>query len=435
MKGKINFDCYKNSGGADKLNAINYTGVKLNKYDKVIISHGETKESNYNALNFSNSYASRVLTDQCWPQKNTIYSVQRTASSSSPLDIYRRYGHKWFRYNTGSNKSYDEGAGFHYTNDGKVIYYNYEYNSSVLIINNDFNITSLPSYSIYLGQHNNKSYAIQKSNGNICEYDLNTNTLLSNTLYSTGKIQYGEIRDGKIIVSSATKIFILYFDTDDSIKLENTITCTNLYSRALTGAQLGDYMFTSTTKSNITTNSSTSSGYLKCYKLTVNALDGKYIYVEETPKILEKFTTQSCTMNYNPCSGFLTIGTIDNVYMYKFDTQTKEFTEIPLTNVLPEKQESSLYKACVSPDGSEILVSSFASSTISSKVSLTGYNQTIALRNNLENIDVNNYTAIVTKEARPYENVEVTALVPYTANITFNVSPSANNITLIEGEN
>ena len=38
MKGKINFDCYKSSGGADKISAINYTGLELNKYDKIVIS-------------------------------------------------------------------------------------------------------------------------------------------------------------------------------------------------------------------------------------------------------------------------------------------------------------------------------------------------------------------------------------------------------------
>lgn len=435
MKGKINFDCYKNSGGTDKITAINYSGVKLNKYDKVIISEGETKESDFTAFNISNSYSSRALADQTWARKNTIYSVQRISSSSAPFEIYKRYDKKWFRYNTSSNKDYDQGASFHYTNDGKIIYYSYEYNHNTMIINNDFSTTVPPTYCIYLGQHNNKGYVIQKSTGNIYEYDLETNAWTSGVLYTTGKIQFASMRDDKIIVTSATTIFILSFDTDDSIYLENSISSTNIYSKFITGAKYNDYLFTSTMVGNQAINNSAYIGNLRCFKLIKNALDDTYTYIEETPKILEKFTTQPCTMNYNPFCGFLTIGTMDNVYLYKFNHQTKEFIEIPLTDVLPEKLETSLYKGCASPDGSEILVTSYTTSTASSKISLTGYKEIVALCDNIENIEAHTYNATITEDALPYERVEANTIVPYTATITFNVSPSANNLILTEGEN
>ena len=150
MKGKINFDCYKNSGGADKISAINYTGQELNKYDSVVISDGETTLSNYDSLNISNSYTSRHITDVTWPKKNAIYDALRTGATNYPGNIYARYNKKWFKYTTSNSKDYDTGAGFHYTNDGKVIYYNYESNRPCILIDNNFNLISLPSYCNFL---------------------------------------------------------------------------------------------------------------------------------------------------------------------------------------------------------------------------------------------------------------------------------------------
>ena len=69
MKGKINFDCYKSSGGADKISAINYTGLELNKYDKIVISDGETSPSDDTALSLANTYANRFTVDVAWPKK------------------------------------------------------------------------------------------------------------------------------------------------------------------------------------------------------------------------------------------------------------------------------------------------------------------------------------------------------------------------------
>jgi hypothetical protein len=435
MKGKINFDSYKNSGGADKVSAINYTGLELNKYDTVVISEGETDLSNYNCFNSANTYANKVISDYAWPKKNAIYDVTRTSTTSYPCEIYKRYNQTWFKYVTSGSKDHDDGAGFHYTNDGKVIYYNYEFNHNCLLIDNKFNFTTLPSYCIYLGTHHNKSYVINKNGGKIYEYDLATNTLISNILYTAGTVCYGTIVDGRIILSSNTTIWILKFDTDDSIKLENTTTSTNIYTRAITGTQLGDYMITSTTKSCQAINTPTSVGSLKCYRLEQQVNDGTYSYIEYTPKILENFTNQPCTINYNPRNGFLTLGTVDGVYLYHYDNISKTFTEIPLNLELPEKAETAMYRGCASPDGSEILVGTITSAGFSVKIYLTGYNKKVALLDDLENIGPKNYTAIVSETSLPRQSVDATAIIPYTANITFNVSPSANNLILNEGEN
>ena len=435
MKGKINFDSYKQSGGTDKVSAVNYTGLELNKYDTVVISQGETAESNYESLNSANSYANKVIADYAWPKKNAIYDVARTGSSSYPCEIYKRYDQTWFKYVTSGNKDHDEGAGFHYTNDGKVIYYNYEYNHNCLLIDNKFNFITLPSYCIYLGTHHNKSYVINKNGGKIYEYDLATNTLISDVLYTVGTMCYGAIYDGRIILSSNTTIWVLKFDTDDSIKLESTTTSTNIYTRAITGASMGDYMFTSTTKSCHAINSATSVGYLKCYHMGLRVDDNSYSYTEYTPKILEKFTTQPCTINYNPRNGFLTLGTVDGVYLYQYDNNSYTFKEIPLNLELPEKGENAIYRGCTSPDGSEILVGTVTSAGFSVKIYPTGYNTKVALLDDFENIGKKNYTAIVSETSLPRQSVEATAIIPYTANITFNVSPSANNLILEEGEN
>lgn len=435
MKGKINFDCYKNNGGTDKVSAINYTGVKLNKYDKVVISEGETTLSDYNSMNTASTFTGKFTADYAWPQQNLIYNVARTGTTSYPCEVYKKYDKKWFKYTTASNKDYDEGAGFHYTNDGKFIFYNYEYNHTGLIVDNCYNFITLPTYCIYLGTHNNKSYVINKYYGYIYEYDPATNTLISDILYTTGRINYGTINNGRIIVASPTCIFILKFDTDDSIVEESKTTGTNIYVREITGTDLGDYMFTTTTTSTHAVHNASLVGYLKCYKIYFGAYDGKYSYVENTPAILEKFTTQPCTINYNPRNCLLTIGTTDGVYLYKYTPIINEFTEIPLELELPEKADAAMYRGCTSPDGSELLVSTVCASKFSTAIYLTGYNSTVALKYDAENIRDKSYIATVSDTSLPYKTVETTTIKPYTANITFNISPSANNLILVEGEN
>ena len=293
----------------------------------------------------------------------------------------------------------------------------------------------MPAYCIYLGEHNNKKYVINKNGGIIYEYDLNTNTIVSDALYKIGTICYATLWNGRIVVSSTTNIYILKFDTDDTIKLESSFTGSNIHTRSITGTNHGDYMFTSTTKSTHATNTISSVGYLKCYKISIQAKTGEYIYIEDTPLIFEKFTTQACMINYNPRNGLLTIGTVDGIYLYQYNISNKTFTEIPLDIELPEKIETTMYLGCASPDGSEILIATLNSTGFSTKICLTGYNTTVALLDEIENIGPKNYTAIVSNKSAPRQTLEATAEIPYTANITFNVSPSANNLILIEGEN
>lgn len=435
MKGKINFDSYKNSGGVDSIEAKNCSGKDLLKYDQVIISEGDSNESNSEKLNVSSTYDNAAIADYGWPTIDTIYTNVRRASSTYPIEIYSRYKDVWYRYDTEKSICAGSGTSYYYTNDNILALYKYIKDDSGVIIDNKFNIITLPTYCIYIGSHNNHSYVAKKSTGEIFEYDHATNTLISSALYKAGVINFARIDNGRIILTSPTSITLLKFDTDNSIVLESSTTAENIYPRGITGLGIGDFLITKTKEITQYINKSDNIGELKLYCLNSVNIDGGLVYTEYTPETLSQFTTQACTTNFNNRNNLLTIGTSDNIYLYEFDKNTKNFTEIPLNLELTPNNDTALYRGCASPDGSEIIVGTIASNVITSKVYKTGYKQKTALLPHQENLGKNCHAGYVTEDATKNNMVQVSTINPYTVDLTINVSPSANNLTLIKGEN
>lgn len=343
------------SGNTKKVYATNYSSTKPKKNDKVLIKYGTeaSKELDTEFTIGNNSYAKNV--------HPMIFFDNNTIICSYGEKVGKRLE---YIDNNWTNVSYP----FEYS----ITKFTYDYTSNGIITSKAFNGTdSSVGYIIdknnvirftncdYLGSYNGVHYACgDSSDANdvfIFDYD-NKAVTTTQVINGPSTRRNAFLRGDKIFLYSTTKKATLYQNIDGTYtKYADTTTSATETFVAVTGLEIGDYLF-SITEPNAYYNLGTSaSSYLKVFQIQETTGTYKAKVVEVTVPELEWLKTTDCRVTYDVRTSVLMVGTKDGVYGYKYNRGT--FTDIQLNLGLPTTTGQT-YMAVMSPMFNRILVSS-----------------------------------------------------------------------------
>lgn len=237
----------------------------------------------------------------------------------------------------------------------------------------------LPSDYAYLGNFNGQDYAYSSKNKAIATYDRYSNTV-GETIGATGGYMVGTafIDDkGKgIFLRVNNSLGFFAIDDDGVYSIDKYValgTSTNDMLAYFTGASIGDFLFFVTNydtvyKSNSSSSSPKQISNLITYEIVDDGNGGRT--VKERPDLFNKFQTDNCLIQYDNRNDVLTIGTMDNVYAYKFNRDDKNFEQLGYKfHLIDNTNENFCYRLAFSPDMSKAIVT-FRPDIYSANVSL-----------------------------------------------------------------
>ena len=223
----------------------------------------------------------------------------------------------------------------------------------------------LPSDYAYLGNFNGQDYAYNSKNKAIATYDRYNNTV-GETIGATGGYMVGTafIDDkGKgIFLRVNNSLGFFAIDDDGVYSIDKYValgTSTNDMLAYFTGASIGDFLFFVTNYDTVYKSNGSSSqkqiSTLITYEIVDDGNGGRTI--KERPDLFNKFQTDNCLIQYDNRNDVLTIGTMDNVYAYKFNRDTRNFEQLNYTfNLVPNTNQNYCYRLAFSPDMSKAIV-------------------------------------------------------------------------------
>ena len=220
---------------------------------------------------------------------------------------------------------------------------------------------NLPSDYAYLGNFNGQDYAYSSKNKIVTKYDRYNNTI-GDTVGSTGYFAITAFMDdngkGAILRSNNTLGFFT-INENNEFSYNNIITLgtpTTAMLAFFTGANIGDFLFFVTNYDTVYKSNSSSSpkqiSNLITYEIVDDGNGGRTI--KERPDLFNKFQTENCLIQYDNRNDVLTIGTMDNVFAYKFNRDTRNFEQLNYTFMLPDNTNKNFcYRLAFSPDMSK----------------------------------------------------------------------------------
>lgn len=346
------------AGGSSNIRksyATNYSSITPKKDEKVLIKYGIEAgiELDTEFVTGNNQYTKYV--------HPMIFFNQNTVICS--------YGEK-----SGKRLEYIDNAwsDSSYSFDYNISKYTYEYLSNGIITSNPFDGDSANSGCIidintsitfsnckYLGSYNGIHYASGNSNDNndvfIFDFDNKVNTT-TQVIDGPGNRKNAYLRGDKIFLYSSTKRATLYKNVDGVYtKYADTTTPLAEYFIAVTGLEIGDYLFSITKPSAYYDLGTTAESYLKVFQIQEDTGTYSAKIVEVTVPELEWLKTTDCRITYDMRTSMLLVGTKDGVYGYSFNRGI--FKDIQLNLGLPTTTGQT-YIAVMSPMFDKILVSS-----------------------------------------------------------------------------
>lgn len=342
-------------GNTRKIYATNYSSIAPQKDDKVLIKYGIEAGTE---LDTEFIIVNTRYTNYVHPM---IFFNQNTVICS--------YGEK-----SGKRLEYIDNAWSYssYSFAKNISKYNYEYLSNGIITLNPFDGNSdYTGYIIdvdtsttfsnckYLGSYNGIHYASGNSSKYndvfIFDFDNKVNTT-TQVIDGPGDRRNAYLRGDKIFLYSSKKRATLYKNIDGVYtKYADTTTPNEEYFIAVTGLEIGDYLFSVTKPSAYYTLGTTNVSYLKVFQIQEDTGTYSAKIVEVTVPQLEWLKTTDCRITYDMRTSMLLVGTKDGVYGYTYNRGT--FKDIQLNLGLPATTEQT-YMAVMSPMFDKILVSS-----------------------------------------------------------------------------
>lgn len=306
-------------------------------------------------------------------------------------------------------------------------------------------LTGLKSYHQYLGKVLDKDYYYNSSTNTVGRFYRSANTYGSSLITITSnssKLKYGYLNDnGKgLFVSNAGAIFFITIDeanTDSVVTINSTISNLNLPSEIIvagcTGANVGDFIFFGTNAKytyDINSNSAAPKqiSNILPYEIIQSGEDGRTL--KPRPDLFKKFQTDNCLVQYDNRNDVLTIGTLDNVYAYKFNRDVKNFEQLNYTFMLPNNiNKDFCYRLAFSPDMSKAIVTLKTSLTSTQIVLFTLGNANWEIVDN-QVINYNattSFSAITTGKVDEDGKVEVKLTLPDEVDLVIDTNVEIND--------
>lgn len=346
------------SSNTRKIYAKNYSSTTPQKDDKVLIKYGTEagKELDTEFTTGNNSYAKYV--------HPMIFFDNNTVICS--------YGEK-----TGKRIEYIDNTwiSVDYLFENNLSKYTYDYTSNGIITSNDFNGTDTSKGYIidannvitfsnckYLGSYNGVHYACGDSTDAndvfIFNFDNKTPTT-TQVINGPSTRRNAFLRGDKIFLYSSNKRATLYQNIDGVYtKYADTTTPNAETFVAVTGLEIGDYLFSITNSNAYSNLGTTAESYLKVFQIQEDTGTYSAKIVEVTVPELEWLKITDCRITYDIRTSILMVGTKDGVYGYVYGYNNKEgFTDIQLNLDLPTTTGQT-YMAVMSPNCNKVLVSS-----------------------------------------------------------------------------
>lgn len=290
---------------------------------------------------------------------------------------YTFENHQWnaLDINSWINSVYPTSSGICTYKDGTVRLGCASYSSEITsattgILMTSSSLRALPSGYSYMGSYNGKDYAYHSNGNEIKVYDKLANVVSDSVLdlaYTTSNAFMGEDGYG-FVYDTVGNVYFIKANEDGSVVNEKTIatgfmagSISNnpvvLYTQ--TGANIGDFLFFVTNYGYCYNQYSSSSqkqiSNLITYEIVDDGNGGRTI--KERPDLFNKFQTDNCLIQYDNRNDVLTIGTMDNVYAYKFNRDDKNFEQLGYKfHLVGNTNQNYCYRLAFSPDMSKAIV-------------------------------------------------------------------------------
>ena len=342
-------------GNTRKIYATNYSSTTPKKDDKVLIKYGiEAGTELDTEFTTGNSTSAKYVHPMIFYDYNTIICGYGEKSGARIEYIDNNWSSVGFSYSA------------------NLIKYTFEYLSGGLITYNAFDGDDATSGYLletggdvsvgrckYLGSYNGIHYAYGSSSdeNDVYVYDFDNKAVTTTQAINGPDVRKNAyLRGDKIFLYGSKNRATLYQNIDGVYtKYADTTTPSAEYFIAVTGLEIGDYLFSVTKPSAYYDLATTKESYLKVFQ--IQATTGTYSakIVEVTVPELEWLKTTDCRVTYDIRTQVLMVGTKDGVYGYKFNRGA--FTDIQLNLGLPTTTGQT-YMAVMSPMFDKILVSS-----------------------------------------------------------------------------
>lgn len=344
------------SSNTRKIYAKNYSSTIPQKDDKVLIKYGtEAGTELETEFTTGNSSSTKYVHPMIFYDNNTI------------ICSYGEDSGKRLEYIDNSWSSVD------YPFEYRIARYTYEYVHNHIITSSPFNGTGngylldvnnaiSVAYCKYLGSYNGVHYAQgDSSNANdVFVFDFDNKTVTTTqAINGPSTRRNGFLRGDKIFLYSSNNRATLYQNIDGTYTKYADITTSTLETFvAVTGLEIGDYLFSITNPNAYSDLGTTAESYLKVFQIQEDTGTYSAKIVEVTVPELEWLKITDCRITYDIRTNVLMVGTKDGVYGYVYGYNNKEgFTDIQLNLGLPTTTGQT-YMAVMSPNCNKILVSS-----------------------------------------------------------------------------
>ena len=318
--------------------------------------------------------------------------------------------------------------------------------SNLGILMTSSSLKPLPQGYTYMGNYNGKDYACFMYYENICEYNKLTNTVGASVLKVGNRATWNAYIDDKglgYIYIDQGVIRLIKVNDDGSVVNEKNISTglTTTYPiapvpYAQTGASIGDFIFFVT---NI--NSCYSAGGSSSQKQISNLITYEIIddgnggrTIKERPDLFNKFQTDNCRIQYDNRNDVLTIGTLDNVYAYKFNRDDRNFEQLDYKfNLVSNTNQNYCYRLAFSPDMSKAIVTLRSTySTMSVSLFTLGNANWEIVDNQVINYNATtSFSAITTGEVDEDGKVEVKMTLPDKVDLIIDTNVEINEDDIV----
>ncbi|MBQ8750171.1 MAG: hypothetical protein IJZ30_00860 [Alphaproteobacteria bacterium] len=290
---------------------------------------------------------------------------------------YTFENHQWnaLDINSWISYSYPENSGICTYKDGTVrlgcaSYQGAISSSTTGILMTSSSLRALPSGYSYMGSYNGKSYAYYSEGNVINVYDKLANVVSDSVLDLANQTSNAYLgNDGYgFVYDTVGNVYFIKVNDDGSVVNEKTIATgfrvgrydsnpVVLYTQ--TGANIGDFLFFVTNYgycyNYLGSSTQKQISNLITYEIVDDGNGGRTI--KERPDLFNKFQTDNCLIQYDNRNDVLTIGTMDNVYAYKFNRDDRNFEQLNYTFMLPDNiNQNYCYRLAFSPDMSKAIV-------------------------------------------------------------------------------
>lgn len=305
-------------------------------------------------------------------------------------------------------------------------------------------LRALPKGYSYMGSYNGKDYAYYSEGNTIRVYDKLANVVGDSVLdlaNQTSNAFMGEDGYG-FVYDTVGNVYFIKVNDDGSVVNDKTISTGYTVSGsnnarpivlcAQTGANIGDFLFFATNYAFCYNMSGSGSqkqiSNLITYEIIDDGNGGRTI--KERPDLFNKFQTDNCLIQYDNRNDVLTIGTMDNVYAYKFNRDDKNFEQLNYKfNLVPNTNQNYCYRLAFSPDMSKAIVTLRSTySTMSVSLFTLGNANWEIVDNQIINYNATtSFSAITTGNVDEEGKVEVKLTLPDKVDLVIDTNVEIND--------